>query len=192
MQRQGRRRYHRLAIPEIAQMIEGMMTVAATGDADRHPAARTSPKDLALRHARTCYDHLAARVAVAIADRMVARGEVRFGVDGGELSALGARRLHSMGIDVAQAVGGRGRRAFCRPCLDWSERRQHIAGAVGRALLDHAIDKVWLRTVAGSRAVIVAPLGRRMLTSLFELTPDIWEDAARPRRHRANEIRKLG
>ena len=178
VERQGRHRYHRVATPAIAQMIEGMMAVAATGSAGRRAAPRTGPKDLAMRRARTCYDHLAGRVAVGIADRMVARGEIRFGVDGGELTALGARRLNGVGIDIARLVGRRGRRAFCRPCLDWSERRPHIAGAVGRALLDHSIDKLWLRTVAGSRAVIVTPLGRRTLTSLFELAPDIWEDPA--------------
>lgn len=178
LERQGRHRYHRLATPAIAQLIEGMMAVAASGPVDRRAAPRAGPKGAAMRHARTCYDHLAGRVAVGIADRMVARGEIRFGVDGGELTGLGARRLDSIGIAIAQAVGPRGARAFCRPCLDWSERRPHIAGAVGRALLDHAIDTAWLRTVAGSRAVIVTPLGRRTLTSLFELGPEIWEDAA--------------
>jgi DNA-binding transcriptional ArsR family regulator len=177
VERQGRHRYHRVATPAIAQMIEGMMAVAATGTADRRVVPRTGPKDLAMRHARTCYDHLAGRVAVGIADRMIARDEIWFGDDGGELTALGAHRLNSVGIDVAQIVGSRGRRAFCRPCLDWSERRPHIAGAVGKALLDHSIDKAWLRTVTGSRAIIVTRFGRRALTILFELEPDIWEDA---------------
>ncbi|WP_260597580.1 ArsR/SmtB family transcription factor [Sphingomonas endolithica] len=176
VERQGRHRYHRVATPAIAQMIEGMMAVAATGSANRRAATPTGPKDLAMRRARTCYDHLAGRVAVAIADSMVVRGEIRFGVDGGELTGLGARLLVNAGFYLPQEDGRRGRRAFCRPCLDWSERRPHIAGLVGRALLHHSLEWAWLRTVAGSRAVIVTPLGRRMLASLFELSPDLWED----------------
>jgi DNA-binding transcriptional ArsR family regulator len=176
VERQGRHRYHRVATPAIAQMIEGMMAVAATGSASRRAATPTGPKDLAMRRARTCYDHLAGGVAVAIADSMVVRNEIRFGVDGGELTGLGARLLINAGIYLPQEDGRRGRRAFCRPCLDWSERRPHIAGLVGRALLHHSIERAWLRTVAGSRVVIVTPLGRRMLASLFELSPDLWED----------------
>jgi hypothetical protein len=176
VERQGRHRYHRMATPSIGQMIEGMMAVAATGPSVRRMAPRTGPKDVALRQARKCYDHLAGRIAVGIADHMVARGEIRFGVDGGELTASGMRLLNNLGIDVRHADGQRGRRAFCRPCLDWSERRPHIAGVVGRALLDHAVGSAWLRTVAGSRAMIVTPLGRRALTSLFALPSDVWED----------------
>lgn len=177
VERQGRHRYHRVATPGIAQMIEGMMAVAATGATVRRAVPRTGPKDLAMRQARTCYDHLAGRVAVGIADQMVARGEIRFGVDGGELTGSGVRLLNTLGIDIRQADGRRSRRAFCRPCLDWSERRLHIAGMVGRALLSHSIESAWLRTVSGSRAVIVTPLGRRALTSVFELPSDTWGDA---------------
>lgn len=176
VERQGRHRYHRMATPAIAQMIEGMMAVAVTGSTMHRLAPRTGPKDVGMRKARTCYDHLAGRLAVGIADQMIARGEIMFGVDGGELTGLGVRLLDNLGIDIPQAACWRGRRAFCRPCLDWSERRPHIAGVVGRALLNHSIDSAWLRAVTGSRAVTVTPLGRRALTSLFELPSDIWED----------------
>ncbi|WP_010186310.1 ArsR/SmtB family transcription factor [Sphingomonas sp. PAMC 26605] len=140
VERQGRRRYHRMATPAIAQMIEGMMAVAVTGSTMRRVAPRTGPTDVAMRQARTCYDHLAGRLAVGIADQMIERGEIRFGVDGGELTGLGGRLLDDLGIDIPQAAGWRGRGAFCRPCRDWSERRPHIAGVVGRALLNHSID----------------------------------------------------
>jgi DNA-binding transcriptional ArsR family regulator len=158
VERQGRHRYHRLATPEIAQMVEGMMAVAATRSDGGRTAARTGPKDFAMRQARTCYDHLAGRVAVAIADRMIARDEIDFGIDGGELTGSGVRFLGELGIDVSRADARSGRRrAFCRPCLDWSERRPHIAGLVGRSLLAHLVNNVWLRTIPGSRAVSVTP-----------------------------------
>ena len=177
VERQGRHRYHRLATPAIAQMVEGMMAVAATPPTGLRTASRTGPRDLAMRQARTCYDHLAGRVAVAIADRMIARGEIEFRLDGGELTDLGAGLLGDLGIDLSHAGGHSGRRrAFCRPCLDWSERRPHIAGAVGRSLLDLLIEKAWLRTIPGSRAVTVTPPGRERLTVLFGLEPGLWQD----------------
>ncbi len=178
VERQGRHRYHRLATPAIARMVEGMMAVAATAPTARRTIPRAGPRDLAMRQARTCYDHLAGRVAVAIADRMIARGEVEFGADGGELTGAGMRLMSDLGIDL-QPAGRCGRgRAFCRPCLDWSERRPHIAGLVGRSLLDHLIDRTWLRTVPGSRAVIVTTPGQRALTDFFDLESSFWTDSA--------------
>lgn len=176
VERQGRHRYHRVATPAIAQMIESMMAVAATGTIARHRPLRTGPRDVMMRQARTCYDHLAGRVAVGIADGMITRGEIRLGADGGEVTERGTELLRSLGIEIPRVIGRRGGRAFCRPCLDWSERRPHIAGAVGRALLARSIDTLWLRPVAGSRAVIVTPLGRDQLTRLFGLAPEVWED----------------
>jgi DNA-binding transcriptional ArsR family regulator len=172
---QGRHRYHRLASPAIAQMIEGMMTIAVSTSGARGKALRLGPKGEAMRQARTCYDHLAGRVAVAIADQMIARGEIEFGIDGGEVTELGARKLESIGIDVTRAqYRKREQRAFCRPCLDWSERRPHIAGSVGKAMLLHFTSAAWVRRVAGSRALTVTPLGQLRLTALFGLDADLW------------------
>ena len=79
-----------------------------------------------------CYDHLAGRLGVALADALQARGFVEFGVDGGIVTNAGEMFFAELGIDIAAARNGR--RAFCRPCIDWSERRPHLAGAVGAAL----------------------------------------------------------
>lgn len=177
VERQGRHRYHRLATPAIAQMVEGMMAVAAMVPDGRRRAPPSGPRDVAMRHARTCYDHLAGRVAVAMADRMIARGEIEFGMDGGELTGRGLRLLGKLGIHVDRPSGQSDRRrTFCRPCLDWSERRSHIAGLIGRSMLDQMIDMTWVRRNAGSRAVKVTPLGQQSLTALFELDPDLWEN----------------
>ena len=175
VERQGRHRYHRLANPGIAQMIEGMMTVATSTAGGDQRTFRTGPKDSALRHARTCYDHLAGRVAVAIADEMIARGEIEFGADGGELTDLGARKLESLGVDLVDQGSHTSRqRAFCKPCLDWSERRPHIAGVVGKALLQHFGSVGWVRRMPGSRAVKVTPLGQLKLSASFGLDGDVW------------------
>lgn len=162
MERQGRHRYHRLASPTVARMVERLMLVAVDLGGRRDAGSRrpeTGPRDTALRYARTCYDHLAGQLAVALADRMVERGQVELSGDGGELTADGAAFLRELGMNidvVPSRASNRGTgRAFCRPCLDWSERRPNIAGAVGAALCKHCFDQHWLRRAAGTRAVTV-------------------------------------
>ena len=175
VERQGRHRYHRLATVDVARMIEGMMAVAALAPDERRPTLRTGPRDLAMRVARTCYDHLAGRVSVAIADRMIAHGYVTFETDGGELTASGAAFLAAMGVDLSATVStSRAGRVFCRPCLDWSERRPHIAGHVGASLCRRLLENHWIETVDGSRVISVTQLGRRRLEALFDLGAEVW------------------
>lgn len=179
MERQGRHRYHRLATPAIAQMMEGMMTVASGSAGSAAHAVRTGPRDAAMRLARTCYDHLAGRVAVAIADAMIGRGQVDFSADGGELTPKGEAFLDEVGIDLSRvSARRRGQRVFCRPCLDWSERRVHIAGHVGAALLAHMTAQNWVRMAVGSRAVTITPAGRSQLDAVFNLGTSVWEEPA--------------
>jgi len=177
VERQGRHRYHRLASPSVAHMLESIMSVAAdlggTG-ANRRSSVVVGPRDQALRRARTCYDHLAGQVAVALADQMVERRQIDFSLDGGVLTEAGTAFLSDLGVDLENAVArsarrGGGGRVFCRPCLDWSERRPHIAGAVGAALCDTFFAKGWIRRADGTRAVDVTPLGQRALSTAFGL-----------------------
>jgi DNA-binding transcriptional ArsR family regulator len=108
MERQGRHRNHRLASPLVAQMLEGIMAVAAdlggAGAARRTRPAVVGPRDQALRRARTCYNHLAGQVAVAMADRMVERGQVDLSPDGGALTDDGATFLRGLGVDLDAAT----------------------------------------------------------------------------------------
>ncbi|MDJ0389114.1 helix-turn-helix transcriptional regulator [Roseomonas sp. E05] len=175
VERQGRHRYHRLATPAVAQMLEGIMAVAAGGEGTagrpRRAPAMVGPRDQALRSARTCYDHLAGQLAVAMADRMVARGQLELAPDGGALTAAGADFLKGLGLDVEPFPRHSRRRVFCRPCLDWSERRPHIAGALGAALCRHCFAQGWLRRIEGTRAVRVTPAGRLALGRAFGLEP---------------------
>jgi len=172
VQSQGRHRYHRLASPAVAGMMESIMQVAAGAEADGEPARRivVGPREAALRDARTCYDHLAGRLGVALADAMVGRGYVDLGSDAGLVTEPGTAFLHRIGIGVdalAGPPGRRGRRLMCRPCLDWSERRPHIAGAVGAALCSHCLDRGWVRRIEGSRALAITPKGRRIFRDAF-------------------------
>jgi hypothetical protein len=165
---QGRHRYHRLATPAVARMIESIMQVASGVEPGRPVVV--GPREAALRTARTCYDHLAGRLGVALADAMVDRGYVELGLDAGLLTEPGTELLHRIGIDPATLAGSAGRRAkrvMCRPCLDWSERRPHLAGAVGAALCTHSLNRGWVRRIDGTRAVTVTPKGQRALREAF-------------------------
>jgi DNA-binding transcriptional ArsR family regulator len=174
VEKQGRHRYHRLASPAVAQMIESIMLVASEARKDRAPP-RVGPRDAAMRLARTCYDHLAGRLGVAIADAMVTGGYVELASDAAMVTDRGLAFLSRIGIDLEQAMaqsGRRTRRPLCRSCLDWSERRPHIAGAVGAALCAHCFAKGWIRANKGTRVVTVTPWGRRSLREAFGLSPD--------------------
>src|SRR6185503_10918079 len=123
VEKQGRHRYHRLATPAVAQMLESIMQVASGLEAMR-PAPVTGPRDAALRAARTCYDHLAGHLGVALTDALVTRGHVELMHDAGLVTDAGIALFERIGIDVDSLTAGRGSsaRVLCRPCLDWSER----------------------------------------------------------------------
>lgn len=157
LEKQGRHRYFRLASPLVARMLEGIQLVAAVEGPKRHRP--TGPADAALRLARTCYDHLAGRLGVGLADALVAAGHVELTAEGGRITPGGARFLGDFGLDIAGLTGGR--RCFCRPCLDWSERRPHLAGALGEALATQCFRLGWIRRQKDSRAVAVTPGGRQ-------------------------------
>lgn len=169
VERQGRHRYHRLATPAVARMMESIMQVAS----DLQPARRSltvGPRDAALRAARTCYDHLAGRLGVALADAMVSGGQVELANDAGVVTDAGIALLGRIGIDIDSLLATRGRagrRILCRPCLDWSERRHHLAGVVGAALCAHCLDKGWVRRIDGTRAVAVTRTGQRIFRDEF-------------------------
>ena len=161
--KQGRHRYYRLASPLVARMLEGIMAVASIQAPPRHRPR--SPRDEALRLARTCYDHLAGRLGVAIADSLAERDCVILAEDGGEVTATGEAFLREFGIDLV--APRRHQRIFCRPCLDWSERRPHLAGAIGAALACRCLDLGWIARVRDSRAVTISARGREGFRATF-------------------------
>jgi DNA-binding transcriptional ArsR family regulator len=161
--RQGRFRYYRIASPLVAGMLESIKLVAAIEVPARYQPR--SIQDDAMRFARTCYDHLAGQLGVAIADALIANGHVVLAEDGGEVTDAGARFLIGLGADLTSTA--RGRRIFCKPCLDWSERRYHIAGQVGAEICRLCLERGWLRRERDTRALRLTASGRHGLIGAF-------------------------
>jgi DNA-binding transcriptional ArsR family regulator len=154
----GRHRYHRLAGPDVAAALEGLARISPRRT-DPARSLRRVRADAALTYARTCYDHLAGTVGVALLDSLVTSdrlawrdGALRLGSDGGAW-------LTALDIDLDRLRSGR--RPLLRPCLDWTTRRPHLAGALGAAVTEHALARGWVaRRTRGHRALRVTPAGR--------------------------------
>lgn len=162
--RRGRHRFHRLASTEVAELME-QMHVAGAALAERR--TRTSgPKDPAMRELRSCYDHLAGRVAVELSERILDSDDRR--PDEPSLTVAGDALLRGIGIDLEAVAGGR--RPFCRACMDWSERKAHVGGALGAAILTRFWELGWVRPMPRSRALIISGAGERGLDDAFGIT----------------------
>ncbi len=155
---QGRYRYYRLAGSHIAQLLEMLMGVSMRSS--QPPATRTPAH---LRVARTCYDHLAGKVAVQVYDFMRDEGWIE--PDGSQLTATGKLRLQNMGVIITPHTRRKSRCA----CLDWSERRFHIGGHSGAALLSFFTQKGWLTRTPGYREVIITEAGKKAFSHLFRV-----------------------
>ncbi len=161
MEAQGRHRYFRLADRDVARLLESLMGVAFRTGAVR---LASSPREPALRKARMCYDHLAGEMAVWALERMVSRRIFASDAAGFALTDHGARWFESREISPASPAGAR--RVLCRPCLDWGERRHHLAGALGAALVQHCFSLKWARRARDSRIVEFTPQGERRFRDL--------------------------
>jgi hypothetical protein len=127
--------------------------------------SRPGPKDPALRKARVCYNHLAGDFGVRMLDRLVAGGHVTLDGDEAALTPSGEARVGALGIDVAALKAQR--RPVCRTCLDWSERRSHLAGSLGEAMLSRFIEDGWAKREKDSRAIRFTGEGERRFLALF-------------------------
>jgi DNA-binding transcriptional ArsR family regulator len=158
---QGLFRYYRLADPLVATMLESIMNVAAMTP----PRLRRVRMHPAMRTARLCYDHCAGLLGVGIADALRERGRIELGDDGGIVTQQGAGFFLEFGIEI-EALR-RQKRLFCKPCLDWSERRPHLAGAVGAALASRMLTLGWIARVRDTRALRITPAGYAGLHDVF-------------------------
>lgn len=163
LEKQGRHRYFRLADRDVARLLESLMGVAFRSGAVR---LGSSPREPALRKARVCYDHLAGQLAVWALERMIARRVFASGARGFSLTRTGADWFEAAGMLDRERPSGR--RPLCRPCLDWGERRHHLAGALGAALLQHCIERRWARPAGGSRVVAFTPRGEHEFRALID------------------------
>jgi len=159
---QGRHRYFRLANRDVARLIESLMGVAFRTGTVR---LASSPREPALRKARMCYDHLAGELAVWAFERMVAKRVFDNDARGFMLTARGARWFERLSISTDSLAHQR--RTLCRPCLDWGERRHHLAGALGAALIERCFRLRWARRAPDSRVVKFTPQGEHQFRALF-------------------------
>ena len=160
--RQGRHRYFRLASPKVTDMLDAIVAVALENRPRYRPLSRQAQE---LTTARICYVHLAGRLAVDVTDALNDRQYIVLGDDAAEITPAGTRFLAEFGIDLSALSSARLR--YCKICIDWTERRPHIAGPVGAALTKRYFDLGWIERMKDSRAVMVTAAGKRGFSDIF-------------------------
>jgi DNA-binding transcriptional ArsR family regulator len=163
--REGRHRYFRLASPNVVEMLDGIVGVALENRPRCRPLSRQARE---LSAARICYDHLAGRLAVELTEFFAAQEYLVIADEGAEVTEAGAHFLATFGINLSALSSAR--RRFCRLCLDWTERRPHLAGALGAALTKRCFDLAWTERMKHSRAVIVTASGKRGFLETFGIS----------------------
>ena len=161
-ERQGRHRYVRLADARVAQLVEDLAAQVSPSAVVRPRNLRESSAGSAMARGRTCYDHLAGRLGIAVTDALTVRG-LLVQDTGFALTDAGVRWFDAAGIPLDRT----GRRPLARACLDWTERRPHLAGVAGAALCRHALDAGWCVRIGSERAVKVTATGERALSELL-------------------------
>ena len=173
--KQGRHRYFRLTDPDVAQAVEALTTIASRVG---HLRTRPGPKDEAMRRARSCYDHLAGHLAVDLFAHWVSVRVLRWRDNAVDVTPKGRRFLLDRGIDVAALE--RKKRALCRTCVDWSERRNHLGGSVGAAILSHVLEKRWGVREPGARTVTFSARGEKSFIAWYAADRAVGEDGGQP------------
>ena len=161
----GRHRYFRLASPRVVQMLDAIMGVALEHRPRYRPLSRQARE---LQDARVCYDHLAGRLSVDLAEFFTSRGLIVFEDEAAQITLEGLKFLADFGIDLSE---GTKRRHLCRACLDWTERRPHIGGVAGAALAKRCFDLGWIERMKNSRAINITDLGKQGFSEIFEIAP---------------------
>ncbi|WP_299736514.1 winged helix-turn-helix domain-containing protein [uncultured Roseobacter sp.] len=164
--KQGRHKYFSLANDDVAQVLEGLMGLAAKSG---HLRTRTGPKDASLRKARVCYNHLAGDMGIRMFDSFISRGFLETADETLLLTESGSAFAERFGINVATLRSAKS--PLCKECLDWSARRSHLAGSLGRAILSQIESRGWARRAPNGRAVIFTPPGEKAFEAEFTLKP---------------------
>ena len=164
LHKQGRHRYFQIADEQVAQLIEQLCGLAAR---DSDPKILTGPRDPGLRRARVCYDHLAGELGVRLFEGLLLHRHLAQRGEGVELTDSGEQLFSRLGLDLQPLYSGR--RVLCRRCLDWSERRHHLAGALGARLLSWIYERGWAERDLNSRAVCFSAPGEAALRKAFDL-----------------------
>ncbi|MEO5594206.1 MAG: winged helix-turn-helix domain-containing protein [Chitinophagaceae bacterium] len=161
---QGRHRYYKFSREEIAYAIEAMTNLLPAANSRRKADSEDIP---AIKQCRTCYDHLAGKLGVAVTDSMLKQRIIIERSNNFTLSSKGKQWFSGFGIDAELLQ--QQRRSFLRPCLDWSERRYHIAGSLAAALLDKILFEDWIRKSKNSRAVVITAKGQKSLYKYLQI-----------------------
>jgi hypothetical protein len=163
VEKQGRHRYFRLSGADVAQVMERLMALAQRTGAVR---MRAGPRDTALRFARVCYDHMAGELAVGLTADLLQRRLIDDDTEP-RMTAKGCRFFCEIGVDIGELE--RGRRRVCRTCLDWSERKVHLSGALGAAILRYVVARRWAKLGAG-RVVQFTQPGLQSFGTTFKMS----------------------
>ncbi|ARE42499.1 Transcriptional regulator, ArsR family (plasmid) [Rhodovulum sp. P5] len=162
--KQGRHKYFSLANDEVAHVLEALMGLAAGSG---HLRTRTGPRDEELRKARVCYNHLAGHMGIQMYDSFLRQGFLDMSADGLTLTKTGASFVRDFGIDLNALTAKKS--PLCRECLDWSERRSHLAGSLGRALLTQMENLSWAKRIPENRIVRFTKAGQTEFDATFQL-----------------------
>ena len=164
---QGRHRYYRFSKPEVAYVMEAMANLLPSDNTNSKVKTGTSSAS-GIKYCRTCYDHLAGKTGVAVTEQLLKMKIIFINGKQYDITTKGIRWFDELGISVAELKNER--RAFARQCLDWSERRHHLAGSLGAALLDKMLTSGWVRKMKDSRAMLVTAKGQKELYELLQLS----------------------
>ncbi|HDZ8894591.1 TPA: winged helix-turn-helix transcriptional regulator [Aeromonas dhakensis] len=162
MRKQGRHRYFQLSDPAVAEVIERMLTLSVTSSPAK---VRTGPRDPHLRQARICYDHLAGELGVRLFDALQQQGLLEIHGDDARLSQSGEIFFTGLGVDLS--LLRQRKRPMCKACLDWSERRSHLAGTLGQWILDDALAQRWFVRRPDSRVIDVSDIGAKQFAKRY-------------------------
>ncbi|MFW0737192.1 ArsR/SmtB family transcription factor [Flavobacterium sp. T12S277] len=164
VEKQGRHKYYRFSSKEVAYVVEAMANLIPKPEISSKKKTENYPP---IKYCRTCYDHLAGKIGVALADSLVEQKIIIENNNTFEISPEGEKWFSDFGINLEEAQ--KQKRIFLKPCLDWSERRNHIAGSVGTLLLNKMLEQDWIRRTKDSRAVIITGKGEKELLKNFKI-----------------------
>ena len=164
VEKQGRHKYYRFSNKEVAYAVEAMANLIPKPEIQSKKETENYPP---IKYCRTCYDHLAGKIGVAVTDSLLEQNIIFNNNEIFEISPEGKKWFSDFGINVEEAQ--KQKRIFLKPCLDWSERRNHLAGSVGALLLDKMINEDWIRKTKNSRAIIVTGKGEKELLKYFKI-----------------------
>ncbi|ADO54521.1 ArsR/SmtB family transcription factor [Paenibacillus polymyxa] len=164
VEKQGRHRYYGIQDPEVAQVMESLLSIAPPVPIK---SFKQASENEAIRLARTCYDHVAGHLGVQIMSFFIQRGILSEDQDGLHITQQGEIFFADFQIDLKNTR--QKRRSFSHKCLDWSERRHHLAGALGSALLDRLFELHWVEHLPTTRAIRITAEGKRGFKEVFSI-----------------------